>query len=1181
METQAYFDGRIGGRENDDYDAIVVGSGYGGSVAACRLSMAGIKVCLIEKGRRWNAKDFPTDTLQIMSAVRLENRNLGISFGPKDALFQVYEQNDSVAAVACGLGGGSLVNAGVMLSTPVRARRNSKWPKAWEKDWDICEASAVAMLRVQSIPVRFPIAKVMQKIAEGDDKETPASLLKLSVNFDVEGSPSNAMTPQQKSSCVACGNCISGCPYDAKNSTDKNYLLSAVQRGCNVRTKCQVKYVVENTGEILQQDRIGGKRRRWRVYLNEIDYIASDFVILSAGVFGTTEILFQSQLRGLTLSESLGSGFSCNGNTVAYLAGSAAPLNGYGLDKEQMPKIPFHKRPGPSISSSYTYSMGFTIQTAILPRAYPYLLFKGIMTYGWPTGYWLFHGIIDKLKHVIGLKSAQAIVLNAMGYDESDGHIMLDKVTEKICFNPARDPLLSRKIEVYQKLTKKLGGILFMSRYRSTAVHLLGGCNASLDSVGGVCNHNGQIFNSKTAASVHPGLYVCDASLIPCSVGINPSLTIATVAEHVSRNLVQDILEYNSKRGVNFDILTADENPVLVNEKNLDNGQNSTVLIKETMRGYVGGMPCTAYLKMKMNAQYQKGSGEYNSPSRGSHPLLRGKVGGYVVIRSIEKDKLHIIDGEVDMCLVDCRTPYTQYMHYHLLLAGSSGSRYILEGKKILNPYLFALYAWKETRTLHVTFKKVAMNSSRDTAVLLKGELQVSFMELLKSFISLGRNRGGTFIYLLLQTFVRTYILKIPRGSHMDFIRNDSCHKPYPSSTLHKMETEDGQIINCRQWKCIQHPQGLKEEKQLNPVLLLNGYSTESYWLPTEPRDFVRTLLQEGHEIWLLQSRVHPMNPANSFTIEDIGKYDIPAAFSKILELHGPSTKIHVVAHCAGGLAAHIALMGGHVSACHIASLSCTNSSMFFKLTTLPRIKMWLPLVPVSMAVLGKNNILPLLETTKASFRHWLLKQIARWIPRYERCTCKECEIFSGIFGNAYWHENVSPTMHQWLNEHSASMLPMGGFPHLRKICNSGFIVDSNGNNSYLIHPERMAVSTLYISGGRSLLVTPETSFLANKYMKLHQPGFRHERVVVDGFGHSDLLIGEKSYEKVFPHILSHIKLAELEGNGVTSFEKKKYSKEVLEWSDDPYRGYEGFGSWFSHLTVILFLFLVFVFLLM
>ncbi|KAF2289712.1 hypothetical protein GH714_038141 [Hevea brasiliensis] len=464
-----------------------------------------------------------------MSAVRMENQNLGISFGPKHALFQVYEQNDSLAAVACGLGGGSLVNAGVMLPTPVRARRNPKWPKEWEKNWDICEASAAAMLRIQSVPVKFPNVKVMREIFEGETEETVDNLMNLSINFDVEEPPSNSLKLQQTSSCLACGNCIAGCPYNAKNSTDKNYILSAVQVG----------------------------------------------KVASAGVFGTTEILFRSQMRGLRLSKALGSGFSCNGNTVAYLAGSTAPLSGYGLDRKQMSTIPFQERPGPSISSAFTSSLGFTIQSAVLPRAYPYLLFKGIVSYGWPTGYWFFHGIIDKLKHITGLKSTQAIVLNAMGYDESDGNIVLDKNMDKICFTPPHDPLLPQKIEAYQKLTKKLGGFLFIPRYRSTAVHLLGGCNASSDSLGGVCNHNGQVFDPKTPTSVYPGLYVCDASLIPCSVGLNPCLTIATAAEHVSRHIVQNALDYKGKRDKNFDILTVDRNSGLVADKNSDIDHNS------------------------------------------------------------------------------------------------------------------------------------------------------------------------------------------------------------------------------------------------------------------------------------------------------------------------------------------------------------------------------------------------------------------------------------------------------------------------------------------------------------------------------------------------------------------------------------------------------------------------------
>ncbi|MBA0734700.1 hypothetical protein Gogos_018596 [Gossypium gossypioides] len=214
---------------HDGYEAVVVGSGYGGSVAACRLSMAGVKVCLVEKGQKWEAKDFPTNSFKIISALRMESQNLGVSFGPKDALFQVYEQNDSLAAMACGLGGGSLVNARVMVPTPVRTRRSSKWPKEWETDWDSCEASAATMMRIQSVPLQFPIAKIMKQIDVVEVEHMVQDSIKLSMNFDIEDSSSRLPKHQNMDTCIGCGNCLAGCPYNAKNSTDKNYLASAIQ----------------------------------------------------------------------------------------------------------------------------------------------------------------------------------------------------------------------------------------------------------------------------------------------------------------------------------------------------------------------------------------------------------------------------------------------------------------------------------------------------------------------------------------------------------------------------------------------------------------------------------------------------------------------------------------------------------------------------------------------------------------------------------------------------------------------------------------------------------------------------------------------------------------------------------------------------------------------------------------
>lgn len=268
------------------------------------------------------------------------------------------------------------------------------------------------------------------------------------------------------------------------------------------------------------------------------------------------------------------------------------------------------------------------------------------------------------------------MVLNVMGYDESDGKISFKKDTNKIYFRPPKDTLLPRKIKAFQKLSKKLGGILHISKYRSTSVHLLGGCNAASDPSHGVCNTNGQVFDTNLHDSVHTGLYVCDASLIPCSVGINPSLTIATVSEYVSRHLVKDVVNYKNMYDVRFLRTAFNQNLSSTTSKNLNDSHKSSITFTEIMAGNLEGLPFSAHLKVKLNSWSSKDCDRMTMISGKSHPLLRGKVGGYVVCTAIESDKIHVIDGEVDLCEVDIRTPYTQYMHYNLVLAASSGSRF-------------------------------------------------------------------------------------------------------------------------------------------------------------------------------------------------------------------------------------------------------------------------------------------------------------------------------------------------------------------------------------------------------------------------------------------------------------------------------------------------------------------------
>lgn len=223
------------------------------------------------------------------------------------------------------------------------------------------------------------------------------------------------------------------------------------------------------------------------------------------------------------------------------------------------------------------------------------------------------------------------------------------------------------------------------------------------------------------------------------------------------------------------------------------------------------------------------------------------------------------------------------------------------------------------------------------------------------------------------------------------------------------------------------------------------------------------------------------------------------------------------------------------------------------------------------MSVLGKSKILPLFENLNESPQQWLVKSLIRLLPRYERCTCDECNVVSGVFGNAFWHENVSPTLHHWLNKQCQPQLPVSGLLQIGKIGNKGHIVDSNGKDIYLIHPERMTVPTLYITGGRTLLTTRETSLFAHQYMKLHQPGFHHKRVVVEGFGHSDVFLGEEAHKKIFPHIISHMKFVEQQRNGAATMnmEERSYKKEALSWANSNDGNGGSAGAWVSLVLLV------------
>eukprot|EP00270_Netrium_digitus_P013679 TRINITY_DN4573_c0_g1_i1.p1 TRINITY_DN4573_c0_g1~~TRINITY_DN4573_c0_g1_i1.p1 ORF type:complete len:421 (-),score=84.04 TRINITY_DN4573_c0_g1_i1:236-1498(-) len=348
----------------------------------------------------------------------------------------------------------------------------------------------------------------------------------------------------------------------------------------------------------------------------------------------------------------------------------------------------------------------------------------------------------------------------------------------------------------------------------------------------------------------------------------------------------------------------------------------------------------------------------------------------------------------------------------------------------------------------------------------------------------------------------------------------------YPEPIEHEITARDGTQLFLLEWK-LEDPS--KRACEDNKVLLFNGYATESFSLRSPVgTDFVRCLLKAGFEPWILELRYSGRYKYENFTIDDFAKHDIPAAIAKIAEIQNrkfEEARVHLLGHCIGGVSIHMTILGGYVPASAVASILCTSSSHFFIVNQLALMKSVLPLMQISMFILGRRTVVPTVaKPAKITWRQSIISALLQVLPSTQRCDNHVCQAYSGTFGSIFWHENVAKATHDVHFKHRATQfLAMSGLPQVRKILLAARIVDAKGNPEPYDHPERLAVPTTYISGGKPILVLPETSRRANEYMREHHPEFEHERVVVPGYGHQDMLIGKDMEKDIFPHVLRHL----------------------------------------------------------
>ncbi|MEE8307191.1 MAG: GMC family oxidoreductase [Gammaproteobacteria bacterium] len=524
------------------YDVVVVGSGYGGGVAAARLARYGRRVCVLESGKEFPTGKFP-DKFQ---AIRREVQITGSTkkFGPRDGLFDFRIGNDIDVFVGCGLGGGSLINAGVALRPDPRVFEDQSWPEEISSDGLLDEAFERArhMLRPATNPQTRQLTKYKALEQASKPFDAPALPAEVTVNFHDTINAANMPQP----ACTQCGDCLTGCNVGAKTSVALTYLPLARHYGAEIFTGARVSHVAREDGG-------------WRISYSPTEAKPGDrdkllsvtaaTVVLAAGTLGSTEILLRSREHGLALSKRLGEGFSANGDIIAFGYGADIRVNAIGVGeppKAETDMVGNCVSGQTRLNEDSALEMGMYLQEGVVPSGLSPLLPIAFIPKGAVLG-----AAQSLIKGIYDGPFSRLHSFFAVGHDAAAGRMVLKQDRVSVEWPDVNEqPVYKRVDKVMRQATKATGASYVksplaapMMREKPLTAHPLGGCGMGADAQSGVVNHKCQVFrggDDAGAGSVHPGLYVCDGAIMPRSIGVNPLLSITALAERAMTLMARD-----------------------------------------------------------------------------------------------------------------------------------------------------------------------------------------------------------------------------------------------------------------------------------------------------------------------------------------------------------------------------------------------------------------------------------------------------------------------------------------------------------------------------------------------------------------------------------------------------------------------------------------------------------------
>ncbi|KAI0883213.1 FAD/NAD(P)-binding domain-containing protein [Annulohypoxylon maeteangense] len=551
-----------------NYDCVVIGSGYGGGVAASRMARAGESVCLLERGKeRWPG-EYPDSTGDSIDQLHYSGELAPgwlpkkiVEGGDPTGMYHMIFGNCQNAVVCNGLGGTSLMNANVYLEADKDTLQLEAWPKEIRDNPDCLDEyyeKAEKVLQPEPYPddwPKLPKLELLEKQAKYLSMEEKFRRVRQTTRF-VNGP--NSCGVEMFPSAMTGQDCT-GLNDGSKNTTLVTYLADAWNWGADMFCEAEVRYITKapypQEGYIVYFAWHGRNRGHFRANLHgDLMWVhAKRAVFLGAGAIGSTEILLRSKNMGLDLSDKVGENMSGNGDILGFGYNTDHEVNAMG---RPFPS-PYHPV-GPTITgiidnrSGHDNPLdGYVIEEGAIPGALaPFLqamleLLPGSIE---PTG----EGLIGKFQaNLARLGTAflgpyfrkgaieRTQVYLIMSHDSNQAYLTLKDDKPVLEFvGVGRSDHVKYLNRVLEKATKAVGGTFVQNPFyallgkQQVTVHPIGGACMARDGTGstGATNHMGELFTG-SGDKTHSGLIVTDAAVIPTALGANPFATITALAE--------------------------------------------------------------------------------------------------------------------------------------------------------------------------------------------------------------------------------------------------------------------------------------------------------------------------------------------------------------------------------------------------------------------------------------------------------------------------------------------------------------------------------------------------------------------------------------------------------------------------------------------------------------------------